>query len=247
MTFRASTKWFICIICLILSLFASGCNTSTENGIPHPPEAIAIPDFSGEITDVRIQTVTCESYKLDLSQYTNFKGKTLLQIEYGYQSDGEWFDIPCENYELKGIFENEGTSGKDAVPNSHLVKIGPYLLICHVLYSNAPNSECIISDSLGTTVQKPFMDYFTPFIKTDDQPGYALLTVDRDSIVDGKELSFTAYGVFGKYYYLILKIDEIPDDYELRITDHTWSESYNNNTEHVLSMSDILNLVDLYD
>lgn len=238
-------KRMVSLVYILIMLLFCGCSLLTvESNIPHPPEATVLPNFSGEITDIRVQAAGCKDYQLDLSQYHDFKDKTLLQIQYGYFMDGQWYDIPSENYELKGIFSNAGTNGMSAVPKSHLVRIGPYLLICHVLHTNAPNSECIISDTLGTQVQEPFEYYFTPYIKQDDDPGYALLTIDRRSILEGEELRYVAYGVFGQYYYLMLEIDEIPDDYELHITDHTWSENYDNVVDYVLTKSDILELID---
>ena len=230
----------LCAAALLLSGCAADEEAPTQPAIPHPPEATAVPDFSGDITEIRINAVSCKDYQLDLNRYTNFKGKTLLQIQYGYLSGGSWQDIPSENYELKGIFDNEGTTGIYAAQKSHLVQIGPYLLICHILYTNAPNSECIISDTLGTPVQEPLANFVTAY----DETGYALLVVDSSSIAEGEELRYTAYGLFGQYYYLVIPMDDLSEDYALRITDHTWSESYDNTTEYVLTMDEIRSLLD---
>lgn len=236
-------KRLMIIACAALILLLMGCGNTgspvTENPIPHPPEATALPDLSGEITDIRIRATSCEDYRLDLEQYTGFTEKTLLQIRYGYLSEGKWHDIPAENYDLKGIFDSEGAEGFQLPAKDHLVQIGPYLLICHILNTNAPNSECIIEDTCGTTPLEPFSNYVTAY----DENGYGLLTVDRDSVIEGEGLRFTAHGVFGQYYYLLLPVDELSEDYELRITDHTWSGSYDNTREYVLTMDDILDLL----
>lgn len=68
-----------------------------------PKEGTALPDFSGNITDVRM-TVKERDYGpyYDHPMYENL---TMIQIYYGYLSDGEWHDMPCENYNLIGVFE----------------------------------------------------------------------------------------------------------------------------------------------
>lgn len=231
----------LCVSAITLSGCTDPVESTATHTIAHPPEATDVPDFSGNITEIRIKAASCKDYQLDLSRYTNFKDKTLLQIQYGYLSDGNWHDIPSENYELKGIFDNEGTTGIGAAQKSHLVQIGSYLLVCHVLYTNAPNSECIISDTLGTPVQDPFAN----FVTAHDEAGYALLVVDSSSIIGGKELRYTAYGLFGQYYYLVIPMAGLSEDYELRITDHTWSESFNNTNEYVLTMDHIQELLEL--
>ena len=224
---------------LCVQLLLCSCSITGHNRIPHPPVATAVPDFSEEITDIRISAATCEKYELDFSHSKNFRNLTILQILYGYYSDGEWHDVPAENYDYVGILN--GSSGMGGSSDSHIVKIGPYILVCYEAASMASNFETTITDTIGSKVLEPFSEYYTPYSNYPTS-GYGILTVDPNSILNGDKLEFTARNTFGKFYYVILEIESLPEDYEMLIT--TTYES-GSQKQYMLTMQDIRSIFDL--
>lgn len=182
-----------------------------------PENALMLPSFTGNISDVRI-TVKPRSFYLPDSypSASHFNSREFLQIYYGYCLDGVWYDIPCENYELIGIFDNQNCSGFDAAGGSHVVKIGDYLLIC-VKMGASLNDEahCQITDTLGSAVTEPFTDYYTVSAFFDSDPGYGYFKEAYDSFMGDQEQNYAAQDNFGKYYYVVLDYDKLPGDYEL--------------------------------
>lgn len=227
-------KWIVMLCCVVFLL--SGC--SGENPLYEPfesdveksldasrPEgATALPDFSGEITDVRVTTIPRDidipagkgtDWGMDLSKLE------YRQIYYGYCVDGVWTDLPCENYELVSIFnpvdyetkELKVTRGYEAVVDDHMVKIGPYLLIS-IEARMGKHGLLITEDSIGSEIERMF-DEYDRWSLPDGTPEYGQLIENRDSIISGWGLKWKAISNIGTRHYLLLKYDEIPEDYQL--------------------------------
>ena len=227
------------VIGLCALLLLCSCGIMGRNRIPHPPVATAVPDFSEDITDIRISAATCEEYELDFSNYKNFRNLTLLQILYGYYSDGEWHDVPAESYDYVGIFN--GSSGMGGTSDSHIVKIGHYLLVCFEQSYYESNFETTIIDTISSEVLTPFAEYYTPYSNTPSS-GYGILTVEPDSILNGDELEYQAYNSFGKYSYVILDIELLPEDYVLTALTTFEDGSQEQYTLAMQEIKDIFNL-----
>ena len=143
---RAFCRLMCVFLMLLYSVQLTGCSgmyyreeyTALKNS--RPDYAEQFPDFDGEITDVRVTVIPREYSPADArgsSAQKQFSGFEFLQICYGYQKDGVWYDIPCENYELVTIFnpidwetkELRIDYGYEAAGKNHIVRIGPYLLV----------------------------------------------------------------------------------------------------------------------
>ncbi len=197
-----------------------------------PVDALEVPDFSGEITDVRMRVRERVYYPVN----ELFEQVTMLQIYYGYCSDGQWYDMPCENYDLIETFRlhtPQPKRGWEAAAGNHMVKIGPYLLFA---VACNPEMGCDdFYDSLGTQVQTCFSEYYTYYIVADGQGnqknywdththGYGRLIENRDSIVNGNwvtEQEFRGNNAFYQWHYILVEYDSLPEDYEIH---YLWSE-----------------------
>lgn len=222
-------------LCCCLMLVLSGCSgenpiyelfeTDVEKSLDasRPEGATALPDFSGEITDVRVTTIPRNidipagkgaDWGIDLSELE------YRQIYYGYCVDSVWTDLPCENYGLISIFnpvdyetgELKVTRGYEAARDDHLVKIGPYLLIS--VDGRTPKYPLIVEDSIGSKAQLMFAEYDRR-TSPDGIASYGYLTEDRDSIVSGWELDWDVTSNIKTRYYILLKYNDIPEDYQL--------------------------------
>lgn len=254
------------LLCAFLALFSSGCSiagwignlfkTAEEKSLNagRPEGATALPDFSGEITDIRVSVVP-RDLEVDPAYdgffaAEAFKSKTLLQIYYGYLSDGTWYDMPRENYDLREIFAIHGDVGYDAAEDNHIAKIGPYLLMC---YAYAPFYNVTydinklvfdISDTLGTEVQEPFAEYYTPYSTDADLPGYGYLKEDRESIIKG-DLEFEGSASFDKFFFLIVKLDTLPEDYKIHVLVYPEYDTEDILFDETLTMDEIREILDL--
>ena len=190
-----------------------------------PAEAALLPDFSTEIQDIRFsvkprehvpQTTGIDEIDVKL------QNQTYLQIYYGYYSNGKWYDIPCENYELKGIFNIfRDDTGFDAAGDSHIVKIGPYLLVCVRHYSmSAPKwaTFCTIKDTIGSESVRPFDDYYTPADREPGTHGFGYFKEDISSLDSDGHTNYLARDTFDQYYYVVLDYKTLPENYKLTVT-----------------------------
>lgn len=226
-----------CILLLFLfSVILSGC--SGENPIyelfesdaeksldaSRPEGATALPDFSGEITDIRVTTIQRDIDIPDgagVSWGIDFANLEFRQIYYGYCTDGVWTDLPCENYELVSIFnpvdyetrELKVTRGYEAVEDDHMVKIGPYLLIS-INARMGKDGLLIVEDSVGSKIELYFMEY-DKYNLPDEKEKYGFIKENRDSIMSGWQLEYRAVSNLDPRCILVLKYDEIPEDYKL--------------------------------
>lgn len=244
-----SLGWHIIVLLVMVPCFFTGCRNGssapqftaqiTENIPAHvtldftqeilnkyrPVEAISSPDFSSIIQDIRVSVKPREHVPqtTGIAAIDNrLRNQTFLQIYYGYYSDNQWHDMPCENYELKGIFNSfHDYTGYDAAGDSHIVKIGPYLLICIKHYSmKAPQwaTFCTIKDTLGSEVSRPFDDYYTKAGRDPNTHGYGYFKEDISSLSLDGIVNYLARDTFEQYYYVLLDYDTLPNDYELTVT-----------------------------
>lgn len=180
---------------MCFSILLVGCQQPVE--LPNP-------DAAGSITDIRM-TVSPEHQTDDI---------TYLRMHYGYYADGKWHDFPYEHYKLKAIFvkstDNQATNsmeGYTAAVHSHIVKIGPFLVvnICDSFFSEDPESVRVV-DSLGNTATQMFSEYCygAPYGHIVKKPrpgdnGPEQITVNK----------------FSTTYFLTLEYDTLPEDYVL--------------------------------
>lgn len=94
-------------LCSVMGVFDSVFDNWKQSVEKYRPDAAwDYPDFSGEITDVR---VTAVERKVDTTSWlpgekeSPIYGLRCIQIYYGYEMDGVWYDMPCENFDLRGI------------------------------------------------------------------------------------------------------------------------------------------------
>ena len=172
--------------------------------IPHPP---------AEVSELRIKAVSREYFPYSLVGKTE-ENYSLIQIWYGFFSNGQWKDYPCENYDLVGILDAEGRSGWKAANDHHMVKIGSYVLIS-IAGSWAENEHCTITDNIGSEVFTPLADYVS---YSTDSHQYGLLAENPAQINGTGKQRNNVEVRFRNRYYVILELDSLPDDYEMVIT-----------------------------
>lgn len=235
-----SFKRFLYLV-LITALMLSGCGDGTpirtdpiERALDQsrPEIATELPDLSGNITDVRITAVEREFEDVIDPEYPNC---SYLQIYYGYKKDGVWYDYPSENYELKGTFSKWSVIGYEVAGREHVVQIGPFLIFSARETYALPGTEPKLFDTLGTEVIKPFDNYYTPDDLPNDAPRYGYMKEDRQSVLSGDHINYTIYKEMGHFYYLIVNINDLPEDYEV----HEVYETKNGTEEEILTMEHI--------
>ena len=206
----------------IYEIFESDVEKSLDSS--RPVGATALPQFSDEISDVRVTTIQRDINIPDgagVDWGIDFANLEFRQIYYGYCTDGIWTDLPCENYELVSIFNPRDyqtgelviTRGYEAVEDDHMVKIGPYLLISIDARLNK-NDLLIVEDSIGSNVDLLFMEY-DKYNMPDEKANYGFIKEERNSILSGWKLKFRAISNLEARYYLVVKYEEIPIDYQL--------------------------------
>ena len=183
-----------------------------------PAESYLIPDCSGNVTDVRITAVERETNAYSLlpgEKDSPVYGTTCVQIYYGYQKDGMWFDMPCENYDLRAIASSD--TGYDAAEEDHIVKIGPYLLFAFKANAAEGEVQIEISDTLDSQALLMFGEYFTRVWHEAQENSYSYLKEDRSSFDNAENVNSMVYADFDQCAYLILDYSAIPDDYVLSV------------------------------
>lgn len=227
---RKSLYGLAAILALVL-LWKIGLFDSTmENMIQslnenRPAESWLTPDFSGTVTDVRITAVERETNASSLlpgEKESPFYGTTCVQIYYGYQMDGEWFDMPCENYDLRAIRKN--ASGYEAANREHILRIGPYLLISVGANAETGPVSVELSDTLGTQSFTMFEEYFTRLSHGPQEGSYSLLIEDYRSFDDPEHIEATVVCDFDLYAYMLLEFDSITEDYVLSVKQECGAE-----------------------
>lgn len=244
------------LLCTMLLSSCSGENplyeifeSDTEKSLDasRPEGATALPDFSGEISDVRVTTI---QRNIDIPDGAgkewdiDFANLEFRQIYYGYCSDGVWTDLPCENYELVSIFnpidyqtgELVIKRGYEAVEDDHMVKIGPYLLFS-IDARMGKDGLLTPKDSIGSEMELLFAEY-DRYNLPEEKAKFGFIKEDRASILAGWELEFRAVSNLEVRYVLVLKYDEIPTDYQL------WTELDSGQKRSLLTYDDIQFLLD---
>ncbi|MBO5908726.1 MAG: hypothetical protein J6Q67_02960 [Clostridia bacterium] len=205
-------------------------------------EAYLVPDFSYEVTDVRI-TVK----KRDVNYAKMYEGivdeveaanTTVYQIYYGYFSNGEWHDIPVENYELKGL-SSPNIDGWQTAQNNHVVKIGSKLLLAFPVGRGKVSTYspyAIIKDSLGSEVQS-ITEYYSTSSKIDAFSGSLLL------LENALALNTAEYGWFildfDKWYYIILDYSDFTSEYSITVNQF-WDSSEKPTYKNTYTYNDIM-------
>ena len=254
-------KTALLLIIGLLLLNFSGCTLVGYLFIPdmspglveeaRPENAEVLPDLERDISEIRMTILEREYIP---SKYNEpYHNLSMMQIWYGYYSEGVWYDHPCENYDLIGLFEYREWKGWEAGIGSHLVKIGKYLLI-NVCVQVDPTEEYNVYDTLGTQIQEPFAQYNTyysyvdenrqmRFYMEDHSHGYGYVAENPAwySDPDVREKCFTR-NEFPHRLYLVLDYESIPDDYELHftITNHVSGST----EEHILTAEMIQQLIE---
>ncbi len=235
----------ICYFCCVLVLICSGCSArSNENKTndlnvvrlneSRPQNATGFPNVNLQISDVRVQ-VAKRNARLEGN---GFEDINLMQIYYGYYSDGQWFDYPSENYELVGILDNHTKKGYDAAGGSNIVKIGPYLLIAISLpgFDDYPERYNVVTDTLGSTVSSITAYYTVNDSKNAQKYGYLKENVRK---LNTDSYEFVAYNTFNKWYYTVIKYDDLHEGYEMKIVTHTIKGDDDESETFVLTYQDI--------
>jgi hypothetical protein len=214
-------KYIICILCVILAfilLRKIGIFNSVYDNIMQsvernrPAESYLTPDFSGTITDVRITAVERETNATSFmpgDKDSPFYRTTCVQIYYGYQKDGEWVDIPSENYDLRAI--RKRYTGYEAANWEHIVRIGPYLLISAAANAESGLVSIELTDTLGTEATPMFEEYFTRVGHGPQEGSYSYLVEDYQNLDENVKV----WCDFDLHSYIILEMDSIPEDYVL--------------------------------
>ena len=216
------------VIVVILLVVLINFMCSKEYGelvreLGRPRGAAMPPNPTNEITDIRMTVITRPFAPQCYFGGESLKGMTVLQVYYGYRLGDEWHDYPCENYNLKGILLNSQNSDWIAAKGSHMARIGPNLLVA-IIDSQTINE---VYDTLGTEVQEPFAEFFTDTYhvnengeanRTNDanKEMYAYIHEDSAGIRNGTG-DFNVWSCFLRRYYLVLKYDALPEDYELHV------------------------------
>ncbi len=169
-----------------------------------PKEARMIPQFDGDITQLRI-SVPKRLLVLDSDK------KQAYQIYYGYLSDGKWCDIPADNYDLKTLNDLDSgySDGWDALSGDHVVKMGPYLLLG--FYSPVQNSS-VVKDSLNSQVLTFTADSLT------EGTEYEACQIYENALAGGTENYDYFVISFGDRHYIALEYDKMPTNYTVTVT-----------------------------
>lgn len=201
-----------------------------------PSASFMKPDFSGNVTDVRITTVKREY------NGTEFDSNRVMQLYYGYCIDDVWYDIPCENYDLIGICDNKGNYGYDAAGDDHIVKIGNKIVFA---FSTTSFYDSQLKDSLDSKTYE-ITDYFTKSFTTKESNGiyYGVSTVgdgysylkEKALAYDDDEYEYMIVGKFDKWYYLVVDESELDETYQI-----TFNELYEHEEDITLDYEDIKN------
>lgn len=178
-------------------------------------EALIEPNIPDVVDDIRIQ-----AKERDCGDNIP-EGYTALQIYYGYSVDGTWYDYPCENYDLKGIYFDRAKFGYDAAGANHIVKIGDKILIAFPTWKS---DEVEVSDTIDSQVI--VMDeYYTSTVPTETSgkyhTGYSMVGegcayLKENALKLGEsDYAFEIIGGFDKWYYIIVNFDDLTENYKV--------------------------------
>ena len=228
---------FVCVNFDIILFMIGSSDIKGQLEETRQPEAFVVPEFNGNISDVRFSVVKREI----VNSSKNFKDLSFMQIYYGFCMDGQWHDIPCENYDLRGILNNSGEQGYEAAGGSNIVKIGPYLLVAVSLsaYTNYFDRYNEITDNIGSQVYS-ITEYYTSSNREHFEQGGKCGYLKENTLVSNSEgYNYRLANAFDKWYYVILEYDKIPENYEMKIITHTDKNGVDDIDERTLTYQDI--------
>lgn len=232
-----------CMIALLLAItLLFGCGFNGKDGpasetiskdVPYTLSDDDLPVDMEKGLRIQTQKVTfspSESKYLLEGFEDSLQNQELVQITYGFYSQGQWYDFPCEYYDLVSIFNPRDVEtkeyvikyGADTAYTNHMVKIGPYILISIDITDDADELEnWIITDSLGSEPQLMFSENYVtrntdnPYIPKD---GYALCISKSKGPYSQGEDDYLISNVFHMRYYVILEYAALPEDYVFTLT-----------------------------
>ncbi len=189
-------------------------------GENRPAEAFLTPDFSGGVSDVR---VTLRTRDVDLERLgTDFaiEDAEILQIYYGYLSNGKWVDIPAENYDLHS-FDPKRDSSIEAAQEDHIVRIGDYILLAFVsnIFFDGKPPFVTMEDTLGTKENT-----INPYQQESDYERCGWLYENMSDYGTSKffpEIIFK----FAEWHYLILDSKKLTEDYSITVSLYSDADS----------------------
>lgn len=187
--------------------------------LTRPEESYLRPNVPESIDDIRITVVDRKiPAKAFWGDDFNFDGD-VYQIYYGYLSDGQWVDLPHENYNLYNL---EFIHSYSVASENHIVRLGNYIIIAIAEYDDFTNK---VKDNLNSEIFE-----ITQYHPTNsDTPSY--LFCEHALELGTNEYRRTMSLVFPKWYYVILESSHIPEDYVLTISsydkgDNSLAEEY---------------------
>lgn len=132
------------------------------------------------------------------------------------------------------------SSGYDAAGDSHIVKIGPYLLVA--LSANTYEYYDVygeVEDTLNSEVQE-ISEYFTPTNFDYSHSGERYVHF-RENIrtLDTDDYEYSMSNCVNKWYFVVLDYDKLPENYELKYTIHEDANGDDRIKEFVLTYEDI--------
>lgn len=167
--------------------------------------AYQMPNFSGEVTDVRVTVVQRDINANAIYGDLFDESGNVYQLYYGYRNDGKWIDIPHENYDLRGL-KNSGKCGIDAAGNDHVVTIGPYVLIALSARGNANDTIVDTVNSEVFSITKYYHSETPSFFFRENMLAY-----------DTEEYRCWISPSFLRWHFITLKVDDIPQSYSVTI------------------------------
>ncbi len=192
--------------------------------VTRPSEGTQTPDFSQDVTDVRITTVDRNiGWMPTIIKNEVFRTRVFKQIYYGYYSNNAWCDIPCENYELRALGSTQNRY--DAADGRHVVKIGSYVLLAFpVAVTSDSESYGVVTDSLKSQIIE-LTEYATSGLSMPDSNKKCYGSIREDYRTFGSfGFEHEITNAFYKWYYIILEYDNIPKNYQVSITQYSSSE-----------------------
>lgn len=243
----------LCIVNIVVLLVYEQKSAGSEDESYYPETQVQIdksrteaaylkPDFTDEVTDIR---VTVRKRDVDFAKMyegivdeTEAANTTVYQIYYGYFSNGEWHDIPAENYDLKSLNSHK-IDGWQALQNKHIVKIGSKVLLAFPVGNGRASTYdpyAVVTDSLDSNVQSITEYYSASSTGNDFQENCLLL---ENALAYGTDEYGWFILQFDKWYYIILDYSDLSDGYSVTLNQF-WDSSETPASKYTYTYNDIL-------
>ena len=192
-------------------------------GEHRPSEAFLTPDFSSGVSDIRV-TVRKRDVNFErLGTDSGYENVEVLQIYYGFLSDGKWVDIPAENYDIHSFDPKRGSS-IEAMQDAHVVQMGDYILfafLSNTLYNHKP-PFVTLEDTLGTKTIT--VNPYAQEKSGDDFEHYGWLLENISDYGTNKFFPMVNIG-FAEWTYLVFDSKKLTEDYSITIRLHSDADS----------------------